>query len=242
MINHSCVANAVRVYVGEVMVVHASRDIQAGEEIVWSYLPPTLPDRRERLRLQHGFVCHCQRCTLEQDVRKASFAVDEIESVLQSAAEWNERLIDVVSLDSARTQKLVDAYKAMEDKVFASSSLSNEYKRYLRVGYTQLHINFLNIGLLMMKNNQTDDSNQNTSSREDFLMIATQLHFSFCACHNASTEHISVSYNIQCSITCCRFVYEPSNVQVYTRHLLFPGLTITIQFLLVFSSDSPSLL
>ena len=28
--------------------------------------------------------------------------------------------------------------------------------------------------------------------RSDLLQVATQLHFSFCACHNASTEHLSV--------------------------------------------------
>jgi hypothetical protein len=52
MLNHSCVPNAMRVFAGDTMMVHAASDIKAGQEIRWSYVPPTLafPVRDERLR------------------------------------------------------------------------------------------------------------------------------------------------------------------------------------------------
>ena len=58
MINHSCMSNAVRVYAGETMVVHASQAITKGSEVLWSYVPPIEPRRQQILQRQHGFTCH----------------------------------------------------------------------------------------------------------------------------------------------------------------------------------------
>ncbi|GKY92750.1 hypothetical protein MPSEU_000245000 [Mayamaea pseudoterrestris] len=185
MMNHSCVANAVRVYVGEVMVVHAGQDVAAGDEVVWSYLPPTMEFHRRQkiLQQQHGFVCKCQRCRVEEEaLRTVEPAVDE----------WNDHLVNVAALDSEQTQSLFATFQRLNAQLFgAESPLSNEAKRYLRVGYTYLHMNYLNATLAELKT-KCGSSPEDDATRDEVLAIATQLHFSFCACHNASTEDLSI--------------------------------------------------
>ena len=49
------------------MIVHALYDLEAGSDLEWSYVPPTLPynQRQARLTQQYGFVCDCRRCRME---------------------------------------------------------------------------------------------------------------------------------------------------------------------------------
>uniref|UniRef100_A0A0E0CVS5 SET domain-containing protein n=1 Tax=Oryza meridionalis TaxID=40149 RepID=A0A0E0CVS5_9ORYZ len=65
-INHSCHPNARRTHVGDHTIVHASRDIKAGEEITFAYFDVLTPvsKRREAARAW-GFECQCDRCRFE---------------------------------------------------------------------------------------------------------------------------------------------------------------------------------
>uniref|UniRef100_A0A0D9VPZ8 SET domain-containing protein n=1 Tax=Leersia perrieri TaxID=77586 RepID=A0A0D9VPZ8_9ORYZ len=65
-INHSCHPNARRTHAGDHAIVHASRDIKAGEEITFAYFDVLTPliKRREAARAW-GFECHCDRCVFE---------------------------------------------------------------------------------------------------------------------------------------------------------------------------------
>ncbi|KAH7035933.1 uncharacterized protein B0I36DRAFT_361244 [Microdochium trichocladiopsis] len=69
-INHSCAPNAANVWdpQAQVRVIWASRDIQAGEEVLVSYAPllQDTESRRERLR-QYGFECGCDVCREDDD-------------------------------------------------------------------------------------------------------------------------------------------------------------------------------
>ncbi|KAF2167662.1 hypothetical protein M409DRAFT_21818 [Zasmidium cellare ATCC 36951] len=61
--NHSCVPNTTREFVGDLMVVRASRDIKAGDEITHIYDDSSDVDvRAESLMRTWGFVCACPRC------------------------------------------------------------------------------------------------------------------------------------------------------------------------------------
>jgi SET domain len=195
MLNHSCLANAVRVYVGELMIVHACQDIAAGEEVVWSYLPPTTEygPRRELLQQQHGFVCHCQRCRVEKEATGS--VIDE------TLSEWNTHLVEVSGMSVDQVKALYDAFDYLDTVLGGDSSLSNEAKRYLRVGYTYLHMNYLNAKLATL---MTDATQDNEAVRNHVLAMATQLHFSFCASHNASTEDLSVSKKWSCVVVSVR--------------------------------------
>jgi len=67
-INHSCHPNARRTHVGDHAIVHASRDIKAGEEITFPYFDVLVPvsKRREASRAW-GFECRCDRCRFESE-------------------------------------------------------------------------------------------------------------------------------------------------------------------------------
>ncbi|KAL1851355.1 hypothetical protein Daus18300_012601 [Diaporthe australafricana] len=67
--NHSCLANASRAFFGDMMIVRATRDIKAGEEILMSYYPAqtSFTKRKERLS-SWGFRCGCPLCRVESQV------------------------------------------------------------------------------------------------------------------------------------------------------------------------------
>lgn len=68
-INHSCDPNARRLHVGDCVVVHASRDIKAGEEITFMYFDSLSPlDKRVEMSKSWGFNCKCRRCKFEESV------------------------------------------------------------------------------------------------------------------------------------------------------------------------------
>ncbi|PKA49779.1 Histone-lysine N-methyltransferase ATXR2 [Apostasia shenzhenica] len=66
-VNHSCCPNARRLHVGGRLVLHASRDIDAGEEITVAYYDVLRPlsERRESSK-RWGFLCSCERCRFEE--------------------------------------------------------------------------------------------------------------------------------------------------------------------------------
>lgn len=68
-INHSCVPNARRLHVGDYLIVHASRDVKAGEEITFAYFDVLSPlDKRNEMCKTWGFRCDCKRCKFEEDL------------------------------------------------------------------------------------------------------------------------------------------------------------------------------
>ena len=173
MINHTCNPNAVRVYTGNVMVVHASHAISAGDEILWSYFPPVLafPQRQSILSDLHGFVCQCPRCICERPFWDSTSSEVQTLVSLQSS--------EVVS-EAHEREAYTRAIRLLEDEILPSKCLSNELRRYLRVGFMNLYIRYLNGAIVSNETNET------------LLNLSTQLHFSFCACGTASTEHLSV--------------------------------------------------
>ncbi|KAL1569917.1 methyltransferase [Salvia divinorum] len=68
-INHSCDPNVRRVHVGDYMVVHAARDVKAGEELTLAYFDVLAPrEKRREMADNWGFVCGCKRCLFEDGV------------------------------------------------------------------------------------------------------------------------------------------------------------------------------
>ncbi|KAJ8121379.1 hypothetical protein ONZ43_g2153 [Nemania bipapillata] len=72
--NHSCLPNVTRAFIGDMMIVHAVRDIPAGGEIFMGYLSPDIPfaERTKRLNDHYGFRCHCDLCQAEAEVPKVA--------------------------------------------------------------------------------------------------------------------------------------------------------------------------
>lgn len=73
-INHSCLSNARRSFIGDMMIVRASRDLPSNTEITFWYKSPISRDPKEfPLNLQHwGFKCDCILC---QEAQSASSSV-----------------------------------------------------------------------------------------------------------------------------------------------------------------------
>jgi len=66
-INHSCIPNAKKEYIGDLMVLRATRPITAGEEIFHSYDESSDYDTRQMaLMTTWGFECNCALCAAEK--------------------------------------------------------------------------------------------------------------------------------------------------------------------------------
>jgi len=74
LLNHSCVPTASRYYYGDALLVRAARRLEAGEEVLCSYILSNhdLQERQESLLVGYGFQCSCIRCRLEGLVPAAS--------------------------------------------------------------------------------------------------------------------------------------------------------------------------
>lgn len=199
MINHSCIPNAVRVFVNnndgyEFMIVHACQNIQEGEEIFWSYVPviDSYAIRLKTLKATHNFVCQCERCKAEANSWKTNEYLSKI----------NRNVIKLISSITPNVSEMIpsemdlirEQVNSLEHDLFLPSntvvSSSNEVKRYLRVGFFRLYSIYLNGSLLQCQN---DEQTDRLKIKNELLNFCTQLHFALAACHNASTEHISVS-------------------------------------------------
>jgi hypothetical protein len=64
--NHSCVANTMRIFIKDIMLVYALRDIEQGEEVTLKYVGyDTYANRGKSLR-SFGFECDCRLCELDR--------------------------------------------------------------------------------------------------------------------------------------------------------------------------------
>ena len=75
LLNHSCCPNCVVVFSGTKLLVHATENINKGDELTISYTELCCPsfERKEDLKGRYFFECSCPRC---------SSAVDEDELML----------------------------------------------------------------------------------------------------------------------------------------------------------------
>eukprot|EP00956_Cyclotella_meneghiniana_P028069 scaffold64495_cov38-Cyclotella_meneghiniana.AAC.1 len=183
----------------EVMIVHANTFMKRGTEIIWSYLPPTTPHhaRREMLQSKYGFTCQCVRCTCEEKATKENY---ELFHQLTAAATSSTLSLLSNKSDAVEALYLPEMIQSLENCFTSQHStiISNEASRYIRVGYASLYMQYFNMALSSIHHNN-DDNYETTSSSSrtlvtanNLLQLATQLHFSFVSCNNASTEHISI--------------------------------------------------
>ncbi|KAF2831890.1 SET domain-containing protein [Ophiobolus disseminans] len=69
-LNHACLPNSVRTFLGDILFLRATRDISAGEEITSQYVVPelTIADRQQKYKETWGFECDCRLCRADSDV------------------------------------------------------------------------------------------------------------------------------------------------------------------------------
>jgi hypothetical protein len=91
-INHSCLGNVEKEYIGDLMLLRATRPIASGEEITHAYdLSSDYDARREALMRTWGFKCDCKLCVAEEEdssaVRKRRRELEHEANVLVERGE-----------------------------------------------------------------------------------------------------------------------------------------------------------
>ncbi|KAK0671707.1 hypothetical protein QBC41DRAFT_49794 [Cercophora samala] len=71
--NHSCLSNAFRSFIGDMMIVRATEDLPANAEITIQYLNPFNPQRQQKYIKNWAFACDCAMC--EEDDRTSDVVV-----------------------------------------------------------------------------------------------------------------------------------------------------------------------
>ncbi|KAH6683715.1 TPR domain protein [Plectosphaerella plurivora] len=64
-INHSCIANCHRSFIGDMQIIQAARDLDAGSELLVEYRPVQLGETYQGTQAQlsrWGFTCSCEHC------------------------------------------------------------------------------------------------------------------------------------------------------------------------------------
>jgi tetratricopeptide (TPR) repeat protein len=66
-LNHSCIPNCSRSFIGDMQIIRACRDIEAGEELTHQYISPEaiLKSRQDLMQKTWEFQCDCDLCTIE---------------------------------------------------------------------------------------------------------------------------------------------------------------------------------
>ena len=110
--NHSCLPNAQRAFLGDLIVFRASRYMTKDEEVTISYIP-LLESLAERTRWfkDFGFVCQCAHCTLQraEDPNVAKTRVDMLAEIEARFA--NAERIEIMAFEAA-LDRLEESYKS----------------------------------------------------------------------------------------------------------------------------------
>ncbi|KAK0922364.1 hypothetical protein LTS16_021611 [Friedmanniomyces endolithicus] len=118
LINHSCLPNASRVFIGDAILLRATKAVAKGDEILQAYVSPTLDvkARQERMNLIWNFICSCALCKAEtqepEDLRQRRAAV--VEEADRLAHDINTHLVDASQRDGIirRAERLHARLKA----------------------------------------------------------------------------------------------------------------------------------
>lgn len=92
-INHSCVANVSRSFVGDMMIIRARCAIKKGEEILHTYVPAfDSPEKKKKAFKTMGFACKCELCKMQNAISEAEIqrrrkALGQFEKFRQRALE-----------------------------------------------------------------------------------------------------------------------------------------------------------
>lgn len=93
-LNHSCVPNAYRTFLGNMMMIRATTDISTGDELFVEYRPGQDPcaQRKEELA-QYGFKCDCALCAADSNTPAELLAdrdrLQRVAEIFANATPWN---------------------------------------------------------------------------------------------------------------------------------------------------------
>ncbi len=118
-LNHSCVANTLRSFVGDMLISRATRDIKEGDELFQQYVPvkSMVDARNKQFGEGWGFQCGCMLCVRENTSSEAKLAkrqelLDAVEKLCNKQLPGRELIPDakIRSVDRLAKQ-LEDAHE-----------------------------------------------------------------------------------------------------------------------------------
>jgi hypothetical protein len=90
-INHSCLGNVRRSFIGDMMIVRATKDMDAGTELMFPYEAPEgiYTSKAEQKFKNWGFVCRCALCedikaTMSSEVTKRKSLLEQLNRLCDS--------------------------------------------------------------------------------------------------------------------------------------------------------------
>lgn len=134
LINHSCTSTARRAFIGDMMIVRATRDMAAGEELTfWYQVPQFKVDMKEELK-SWGFECECAIC---EDVKQTKQAIKKertkLHTELQKVAKGSattavklERLINKMDATYTRSAEEVPRLGLWDAQMFLARMCLDE--------------------------------------------------------------------------------------------------------------------
>lgn len=109
-INHSCLPNIETAFIGDMMIIRAAKDLDAGSELTYSYtgLLGAYDERQSGLR-DYGFQCTCRRCLSDRNIHPD--CRDVRAQVLNNLELENRKLaISKAGTTLGRIEKLLDEF------------------------------------------------------------------------------------------------------------------------------------
>jgi hypothetical protein len=173
MINHSCCPNAVRIF-GNISSLNSSHEIR-GREVMIVHASMAMKKGTE---ITWSYLPPTTTYNLRRDTLKTKYGF--ICQCIRCTRE--QTAMDVPLFHQTIDGNEISLPETIEslEMTLTSSTIPNETQRYIRVGYAPVYIQYFNMALTQ----NSDVSN--------LLHLATQLHFAFVSCNNASTEHLSI--------------------------------------------------
>ena len=160
--NHSCMPNATRLYIGDTCIVRAITDIPEGEEILISYfrLPlfPKVGDRSHFL----GFRCDCKLCKFERkpNVREIITEILKCEEYLRICVEKHSDRCPKFQITISREQWLDTKTNLLK---LATQLRLHQPFDFFSVSFQSSMV------FLLMKSHSDDDSFELLQSAEPFF-------------------------------------------------------------------------
>ena len=116
--NHSCVANSMRSFLGDMLISRATRNIKKGEELFQQYVPvKSVPDARNAQYTEAwGFACNCALCAGERRSSPALLAkrkdlVAQLEKLLNKKQQPKKGTV----IPDASIRQIDRLHKQLED-------------------------------------------------------------------------------------------------------------------------------
>ncbi|KAL5513043.1 hypothetical protein ACEPAH_3441 [Sanghuangporus vaninii] len=126
-LKHSCLPNASRSFIGDILVLRACRDIPHGEIITVSHVHPSLPfeERRAALARGPGTPCDCKFCEIEE--KEGQSIHQHRVDLVQRVKELSERAPpEALRTDAGRDQSTAPEDTVVREVVQGVSKICDE--------------------------------------------------------------------------------------------------------------------